>query len=174
MTKVRPSSPGTPQAIAFLTYEIEDPPNCRMRIGECRRNFCVYRPVKLFARAMGMGRASLARGYGRRDETAAAGGALAANFRRQIAQQDRVPFGDHERSANNVLELAHIARPMILFQSFNDTSRRGFGIALLIFGELVQKIIDQQRNIFTPLAQWRNVNSHDIQPVKEVLAKVSC
>ena len=47
--------------------------------------------------------------------------------------------------------------------------RRGGGV--LLFGDLLQEILRQQRNVVRPLPQGRQMNRHDVQPIEEILAK---
>ena len=101
-----------------------------------------------------------------------AAAALSGNFRRQIAWQNRVAFGHDVRAADGVLQFAHVARPMIFFQRLDDVGGDGFRLALLFARDFFQKIVHQQRNVVAPLAQRRNVNAHDVEPVKQILAEL--
>ena len=48
-----------------------------------------------------------------------------------------------------------------------DLSRGPF----VTLAEMIEKMLNEQRNIFPPLAQGRNLNRDDIQPVIKVFAK---
>ena len=51
------------------------------------------------------------------------GGRFTGDLRRQIAQQDGIAFGHHERALDDVLQFAHVARPVVFLQSLE--ARRG-------------------------------------------------
>src|SRR5215472_4008808 len=99
-------------------------------------------------------------------------------FLRSIADRlGKILRADHpghiqgERSSDYVLELPHVSRPLIPLEAFDrllgedrpDTSAR------------VErpKVLDQRGNVLLPLPQGRQVQVHDIEPIKEVLAKFS-
>ena len=76
------------------------------------------------------------------------------------------------RAAQGVLQFAHIAGPVVFFQRLDGAGSDGFRRALVFAGDFLQKIIHQQRNVLAPVAQRRNVDAHDVEPVKQILAKL--
>ena len=42
---------------------------------------------------------------------------------------------------------------------------------LVLFAELFEKVLDQQRNVFAPVAQRRQIDVDDVEPVVEILAE---
>ncbi len=61
---------------------------------------------------------------------------------------------------------------MILIEGVEPPRRHRFGRALLVLGEILEEIIDEQWDVLAPLAQRRDVNADDVQPVEKVLAEL--
>ena len=75
----------------------------------------------------------------------------------------------------HVLQFAHIARPMVLLQRCGARPRAielGRLALALVAAHLLEEIVHQQLHVLPPVAQRRQVNAHDIQPVEEVLAEL--
>src|ERR1700732_4754070 len=72
-----------------------------------------------------------------------------------------------------IVQLADVARPLVpqqhlqrvWRQSCRRTSRRSI--------ELLQECVGQQGDVSTPLAQGRNADIEDLQPIEQVLPKTS-
>src|SRR6266550_3805876 len=71
-----------------------------------------------------------------------------------------------QQTLNRVAELAHIARPVELLETLHrlvgDRARRHS----LALGQLIEKMHDKKRNVFPPLAQRRDMNRNDVEPVE--------
>src|SRR6185437_2616522 len=90
---------------------------------------------------------------------------------RQILQRDEVVFGQNLGALQDVGQFAHVARPRVSQQSFH-----GLGINLRTeWTDLPRReeTLDQLTDVFTPLAQGRQEDRHDIQTVEQILAETA-
>ena len=72
-----------------------------------------------------------------------------------------------------VFQLTDIARPVELLQVCNNISRQGFCFNFQLTCSSVEKMVHQQWNILETLAQWRNLDTNDIQTVKQVFTEIT-
>src|SRR5262249_32691311 len=92
------------------------------------------------------------------------------NLRREILGLYQGAAGGDRRLFEDVLKLAHVAWPVVAQEPRERLSReRLHGQVFLCHG--VKEVIDEQRNIFQPLAQGGHLNRYDVEPVKEIFAK---
>src|ERR1035441_4506735 len=78
--------------------------------------------------------------------------ALPGNLRRQIARQNRVPLSHYQGAAEDVLQFADIARPVVFFQRPDRAGGNGFGRMLRVFGESLEEVVHEQPDVLAPLA----------------------
>ena len=94
-----------------------------------------------------------------------------AHFDQQVGQVHHFLTADDHESLDHVLDLPDVAGPFIALQRsqglFGHFRRRD----PLIGGEPGKEVIDQGRDIVTPLGQARDRHRHDVEPVEQVLAK---
>ena len=113
-----------------------------------------------------LGQRHLARGHGERVLAGAA-----AHARGQRAEIDLGALGEHQRLLDHVLELAHVAGPVV----GHEPGQRG--VVEPVDGrvgaraELGDEVRDEARDVVLALAQRRHVARHDVQPVEEILAE---
>ena len=70
-----------------------------------------------------------------------------------------------------VLQLADVARPLVLLQR-GERPRLDVGhVAVVLLIVQVEKMSDQFRDVLAALAQRRQVDRHDVEPVVQVLAE---
>ncbi len=79
--------------------------------------------------------------------------------------------GHHHGALDNVLQLADIAVPRQRHQHLHGIGGDGGDSAAHPLGNLSDEEVDQQRNILAPLAQGRQLDGKDVEPVVEVTAK---
>ncbi len=89
---------------------------------------------------------------------------------RQVLGQDDAAGRHHHRALHDVLQLAHVPRPVVTDQAIERVGRDA-ALAELA-GVLGQEVLDQQRNVAPPLAQRRQVQGDDVEPIVEVLAEL--
>ena len=94
------------------------------------------------------------------------------NLRRQIGRQDQVFVAQGASALDRVLQFAHIAGVIVVAKNVDrlrDRSSSARPPAALRL--LLQKVIHQQRNVFEPLAQRRDLDRDDREPVIKILAE---
>src|SRR5215470_4479016 len=89
----------------------------------------------------------------------------------QIFALNHVPLGEHDRARNQVLELPHVPRPIVILQHLHGVGREGVGGFAKLQRVFLQKMAGQRGNIVASLAQRRQVKADHIQPIVEVLSQ---
>ena len=93
------------------------------------------------------------------------------DLRRQIGRQDHVFVAQGAGALDRIFQLADVARIIVMAENIDrfriDLLRFAAGRARL----LLQKMIHEQRNVLQPLAQRRNLDRDDRQPVIKILAE---
>src|SRR3984893_6038112 len=93
--------------------------------------------------------------------------------RRQVLGLDEWSRGENGRALDHVPQLAHVARPGILFEQ-THRAMVDAGNRLLVPGvELVDECLDQERQVLPALAQRRKTKREHVQPVIQILAKLA-
>ena len=89
-------------------------------------------------------------------------------------RRHRVPVIEDNHRADDVLQLANVAGPVIGEQRrLGLGSERAQGLPVLT-REAVQEIAGDQQHVALALAQRRQLHGHDVQPVEKILAEPSC
>src|SRR5208283_1509124 len=83
-----------------------------------------------------------------------------------------VPLRQYHAALNEVLQLADISWPIGIHQRFHRGPGDRPDALLHSAGEACHKKVDQELNVFAPLAQRRDFDRKHPQPVKKVLAKL--
>src|SRR5581483_1024926 len=78
---------------------------------------------------------------------------------------------DCRGALQTVAQLSHVSRPRITLQTLTRLSRDVELRAIEALAINVEKMIDEQRDVFGPLAQWRHVQRNNVQSIKEIGAK---
>src|SRR5271170_3051250 len=86
------------------------------------------------------------------------------------AQRLRV---ENQHSLDHILQLAHIARPVILLEHGNRLFPNLDPRPAIFAAKLSQKLPREQRNIFPPLTKRRHEKRDHIQTIEEVLPEVA-
>src|SRR4029077_10323381 len=74
----------------------------------------------------------------------------------------RFARSQEHRSLNEILEFTNIAGPVPGCQSFHYSHGDRLDALLHFLGELLDEIVDEQRNVFPPISQRRNTDRKDI------------
>src|SRR5210317_1332450 len=111
----------------------------------------------------------------RRDTQAHRPGGIATGFRDQFLgemfQHQRLFVFENNRTLNNVSQLTHVTRPLILFKKFaGHLGDTGDGFAELPV-VVANKEINQDHNVVASFTQRRQVDGNDLQTIVEVVAK---
>ena len=100
-------------------------------------------------------------------------GGLRAHFRRQILDLDSGCRRHHRQPVAKIFQLPYVTRQIL----YGDVFERGLCQSLRFNAKIartfLQKKLRQQRDILAPLAQGRQAQTDDIQPVKQILAEQS-
>src|SRR5437870_806059 len=91
---------------------------------------------------------------------------------RQLTTGDDLSPREDHRALDDVLELAHVARPVVLgepFQCFFADRRRLRRRAVTVLRE---EVLDERRDVLLAFAQRRHVDVDDVESVKEVVAEL--
>src|SRR6266516_7798417 len=159
---------GGPSEGEFVDVQVADFPLERLaRNAELRRRA---------VRAGNPAERLLERGFDQRLLTVRQGGhgravrrlALLAREPRLIDHQ-RLALTQHDGTLDHVLELAHVARPVVgreplqgLLVNIADDLPR-------LLGEAVDQVFDQDRNVLRAFAERRQADGEDVQPVEQIL-----
>jgi hypothetical protein len=97
---------------------------------------------------------------------------LGTDFAGQILLMDHFAIhGDYD-SLNQVPQLTDITRPTVANQDLDCFIRETLAIAVVTSAELLQEVVYQERYVFAPLAQGRNLHWNHVQPVVQVFSKL--
>ncbi len=94
-----------------------------------------------------------------------------AQFRRHVFALDQTAAAQNKRLFDDVLQFADIARIVIFHEPGHDPVRHPRDILALQAVELGNEAVDQQRDVFPPLLQFRQLQIDHANPVIQVVAK---
>src|SRR6185436_18431791 len=93
-----------------------------------------------------------------------------ANLFRQVILTSGASARIERRVLDGVLELAHIARPIVLLEQLQCVLRQSCRARSRARGSL-ERVRRQQRDVFSSLAQRRNSECYHAEPVKKVFSE---
>src|SRR5262249_8693617 len=76
-------------------------------------------------------------------------------------------------ATNYIFKLADIAGPIVHLEQLSRFGRYRFHPQPKLTNESLEHVIDEQRNILTPIAQARHHDRDDIQPPVEVITELA-
>ena len=99
------------------------------------------------------------------------GGGRPAQRLGQVVDVQISAAAQHGDPLHQVLELAHVARPVVAAQDLERGvgDRLDLGAALLV--QHLEEVHHEQRDVLAPLAQRRHLDRDHVEPVEEVLAE---
>ena len=71
----------------------------------------------------------------------------------------RVPVRQHDRALDDVLELAHVARPVVVHQQIERFGRQLECGPRVLVAVLLEEVLDEQRDVVLALAQRRQLDA---------------
>ena len=89
----------------------------------------------------------------------------------KIIDIDHIASRNHRQPFNGILQFPDIAGPAVAFQQGQGRWRKFFRTA--VSGPGLEEMTRQNRYIFIPFPQGRNMYGKDIQTMKEILAETS-
>jgi hypothetical protein len=91
---------------------------------------------------------------------------------RDLFLDEELALEDDEPS-NHVLELANVARPTVFLEEPHRLRRDSRRAAVVLLAEAAQEVPNERRNFFPARSQWRNGNRDHIEPIVQILSKLS-
>ena len=89
----------------------------------------------------------------------------------QQVERELVAGGHHDGPLDVILQLADVARPVVLLQR-RQRPRVDVGhVAVVLFIVEVEEMSDQFGDVLAAIAQRRQVDRHDVEPVVQVFAE---
>jgi hypothetical protein len=85
---------------------------------------------------------------------------------------DNVRIREHDKSFDNIAELADVSGPVVLPQGIETPNGNGDVLVVLRTGSSTE-VLYERANISSSIAQWWHPNGNDIQSIEEVFAKPS-
>ena len=77
----------------------------------------------------------------------------------------------HHRLLHGVLQLAHVAGPVVLHHQLQGPLADAFDPLAILFGVFLDEVLHKQRNVLTPFAQRRQMNGHHVEAEIQVLTE---
>ncbi len=94
-----------------------------------------------------------------------------AHFRRQVGDLDPLPRRHHGEPVADVLELAHVAGKRELREHLERLLGQHLRLDREVARALLQEVARERRDVLGALAQRRQAQPHDVEPVHQVLAE---
>src|SRR5712692_11158065 len=79
--------------------------------------------------------------------------------------------GENDGAMNDVLKLAHVARPVITDQGLQRSRRYRPNVAVAFTGDLAHEVLHEERDVLAPLPERRHVDGQYIETIEEVVAE---
>ena len=90
---------------------------------------------------------------------------------REVLKLDETVLADNRRVLDDVFQLANIAREVVRHHDRQDLGRDTLNFLPIEAIELSDKVVDQQRDVFSSIPQGGQEKSNHIDPVIEVLSE---
>src|SRR5690606_28985669 len=110
--------------------------------------------------------------YERRTFARGAGLGRSSPFRNGQTERDASPASENQRALEDVLKLAHVARPVVGLKP-RDIRLRDANVRAALTARPRKEMLHEQRNVLRPLAQRHGSDRKDAEPVIQVFAKAS-
>jgi hypothetical protein len=81
-------------------------------------------------------------------------------------------LGQNHRSLYEILQLPHVAGPVIGVECFHRFGWDRIDTFLHSLGEFLGEVSDQQWNVFSTLAQGRGGDRKDLKPIVQIVAEL--
>ena len=80
--------------------------------------------------------------------------------------------GENNRALDHVLQLADVSRPRVTNERIHGLGRDGIDLLGHIEGKVLRKVPDEERNVLGALAQRRNMDGKNVQPIEQIGAEL--
>src|SRR4029077_8991468 len=78
----------------------------------------------------------------------------------------------HHRALDDILELANVARPVVLGQQVERVRRQLEPAFLVLLAVLFEEMVDEQWNVVLPVAQRRQLDRDHVEAIEEIFAEL--
>ena len=92
----------------------------------------------------------------------------------KVGRLNLLTAAEQHRALHRVFEFAHVARPGILHQLLHGGGREANHLLAIAGAVAVEKVRGQQRDVFAPVAQCRQVNLNGVDAEEQILTEVAC
>ena len=92
---------------------------------------------------------------------------------RDRGARDEIAFGQRHGPLQRVLELAHVAGPIIGHDDLEALARQRFRRLAALAGDVLEKRRHEDGNVFAPIAQRRKIDVDHVQPIVEIAAEAA-
>src|SRR5262245_19247170 len=92
---------------------------------------------------------------------------------RQIRRLDLSVARHNDGTLDRVLELTHVARPVVLFERAHGRRRDTHDLSVVLSRIDPNELRRQQRQILGPLSQWRHRQQNGVEPEIQILSKLA-
>ena len=93
--------------------------------------------------------------------------------RRQMMRVQDLGVADDQAALDGVLELAHVARPVIAHQHVDRRRGDALHVLAVLQRELLQEVVGEQQDVGLALAQRRHEDREHVQAIVEILAEIA-
>src|SRR5207253_7246704 len=87
---------------------------------------------------------------------------------REAVDDERPGASHNERAIDDVAQLAHIARPVVLLQRLDEVRLDIVDFLLFCLIQLLQKEVREERNVLESLSKRRDLDRENVQAVVEI------
>ena len=92
---------------------------------------------------------------------------------RQVLRLDELAARQNRGALDDVAQLAHVARPVVELEHPHRLGRDRLDVASVARVELVEERLDDERQIVLAIAQRRQLDREDVEPVVEIVAQLA-
>src|ERR1019366_2004154 len=96
---------------------------------------------------------------------------LSSQRQAEVGWQEERPARDDDAALEDVAQLAHVARPRVREEERHGLRRHALDRLFELDGELLEEAVHERRNVLLPVAQRRESQRDDVQPVEEILTE---
>ena len=106
------------------------------------------------------------------ERSAAGAGPPSGSLRKHVIHRDEPARGQGDGLLDHVLQLSNVSGVVITHERFDDpVCRTRFCVHLAV--ELVEKVLKDERDVFSPLSQRREMKPSHVEPVVQVLTEAA-
>jgi len=90
-----------------------------------------------------------------------------------LVDRETLSLANNDRAFNNVTQFANVTGPGIRLKQIQRLFAYIPDVLACFPGITIDEVLDQQRNVFLSLLQWRNLNRKNVEAVEKILAELA-